>query len=321
MIRKSIIYAAAAALALATSPALAAQDPPTSPKGSQGTAGARPNPSGGSSGSAVSRPSGGSSSGSSTSSSAGSSSSGGSSVSRPSGSSSSDGYRAPARPERRPENRAVARDRGTNSDSGDRRRVNSPAGASASSGDDSDGRRAVPAYSRPREGRPTVGSANERRFPAPRPGDGGSGYYYDPYYRYSYYYNRYPGNYYWPGYGFGVGYFYDPWMWGSFSPYGGGYYDPYYAGGSGGYSTYRQGAYRSTGALRLKVKPNQGQVFVDGYYVGEIDSFDGVFQRLTIEEGPHRVEIRAPGFETVQFEVMVIPGETVTYKGELKRIQ
>ena len=33
------------------------------------------------------------------------------------------------------------------------------------------------------------------------------------------------------------------------------------------------------------------------------------------------VEIRAEGFETGQFDVMVTPGETVTYKGELKRIQ
>ena len=75
------------------------------------------------------------------------------------------------------------------------------------------------------------------------------------------------------------------------------------------------------GAIRLKVKPTNAQVFIDGYYVGVVDSFDGAFQRLSIESGSHRVEIRAEGYETAQFEVMVMPGETMTYKGELKRIQ
>ena len=59
---------------------------------------------------------------------------------------------------------------------------------------------------------------------------------------------------------------------------------------------------------------------MDGYFVGVVDSFDGVFQKLAVEAGTHRVEIRADGFEPAQFEIMVTPGETITYKGELKRI-
>jgi hypothetical protein len=141
---------------------------------------------------------------------------------------------------------------------------------------------------------------------------------YDYYYnRYNYYYSYYPYGYYWPGYGYGLGYFYDPWMWGS--PYGyGGYYDPYYGGGGG---AYYQSHYGDLGSLRLRVKPNNAQVFVDGYFMGEIDNFDGTFQKLTLESGVHRIEIRAEGYEPVQFEVKVVPGETITYKGDLKRIQ
>ena len=286
-------------------------------KGREGQA--RPNPSGSSTGSAVSRPSGGSGGGTSSSPSGGEgSSSAGSSVSRPSsgGDNSSSGVRAPSRPERRDDARAVPR--GSGSSSYDQTRRVAPAGTTASAGDDNgDRRRAVPAYSRPRDGRTPVGQAVTRQG---RPLDRerlGIGYYYDPFNRYRYYYNRYPYGYYWPGYGFNVGYFYDPWMWGYYSPYGyGGYSDPY--GGYGG-GSYSRRQYRDTGSLRLKVKPEHGQVYVDGYYVGEVDSFDGVFQRLPIEAGTHRIEIRAEGFEPAQFEVMVIPGETVTYKGELKR--
>jgi hypothetical protein len=169
----------------------------------------------------------------------------------------------------------------------------------------------VPAYARPRDGRPITGTAVPRTS---RPPTIDGGYYYDPFYRYSYYYNRYPYGYFWPGYGLGVGYFYDPWMWGYSSPY-------YYGGGGYSGSYYSRREARDIGAVRLKVKPEHGQVYVDGYYVGEVDSFDGVFQRLSLESGAHRIEIRAEGYATETFEVMVIPGETITYKGELKRVQ
>ncbi len=52
-----------------------------------------------------------------------------------------------------------------------------------------------------------------------------------------------------------------------------------------------------------------------------VDSFDGTFQRLGIEGGGHRIELKAEGYEPLQFEVLITPGETVTYKGEMKRIQ
>jgi hypothetical protein len=323
MSRRTIAtYAAVAAFALASGPALGAQDRPNPGSQSSGSAGARPNSGGGNSGSAVSRPSGGGSSGGSTSSSSGSSgSSRGSSASGFTSGGDSDGYR-PARPERRPEartegSRAVPRS-GQSATSGDRRRV-APGDAAASAGDNADPRRrAVPTYARPRDGRTVTGSAIDRRLAPPTyPG----GIYVNPYYRYNYYYNRYPYGYYWPAYGFGLGYFYDPWMWG-YGP--GNYYDPYYYGGyggGGGTVRYREGEYRPVGSLRLKVQPREAQVYVDGYYVGEVDSFDGMFQKLTIEEGAHRIEIRATGFETAQFEVIIIPGETITYKGDMKRMQ
>lgn len=173
--------------------------------------------------------------------------------------------------------------------------------------DDSRGRRAVPSAqgARPRDGRPTSGVAVDR-FTTPVREDRFLRYY-DPFYSYSYYSGRYPYGYYWPGYGYGIGYFYDPWMWGG--------YDPYYSGGGYRYSYDR---HADLGAVRLKVKPTHAQVFVDGYFVGEVDDFDGVFQRLTLESGPHRIEIRAPGHETQHFEVLITPGQTITYKGDLR---
>ena len=314
MTRRAVTsWATAAVLALNVAPAWARQSkerPESRPSNGNNT------------GTAVSRPSGGGSGGSSGSASSGSSSSsGGSRSSMPSGGGSSADRSeriGPRAPERRSDDRAVSRaDQGRSSTAG---RASSSAPVTADAAGDQ--RRAVPAYSRPRDGRTPVGEAVSRRFPPPVRGNSGNIYYpyYDPFYGYSSRYGYY--GYYGPwfsGYGYGLGYFYDPWGYNYYSPYDMGYgYSGYGYGRSRG-EYYGRG--RDVGQLRLKVKPENGQVYVDGYYVGDVDSFDGVFQRLTIEAGAHRVEIRAAGFQTVTFDVMVTPGETVTYKGEMKRIR
>jgi len=112
---------------------------------------------------------------------------------------------------------------------------------------------------------------------------------------------------------------YYPWAYGGLG-FGGyyGYYDPWW---DGPYQpTYGGGGYDYDGALRLKVKPRQASVYVDGYFAGQVDDFDGVFQRLKIESGPHRVEVRFDGYETLSFDVRIQPDRTVTYTGELKQL-
>lgn len=198
----------------------------------------------------------------------------------------------------------------------------------ATSGD-SGGSRAVPRGERPRDGRATVGQAVPRTRPPYGGGGGGGGVYY-------------PGDYYWwsrpsylYGYGaLGLGYFYyDPFWWGV--PYAG-YGYPYYGGGYpyGGYSGYPYGGgyygsggsyqapsgYEGVGQLRLKVTPKDADVYVDGYRVGIVTNFDGMFQRLDLTAGPHKVEIRKDGYETLSIDVRILPDETTTYEGELKPV-
>ena len=164
----------------------------------------------------------------------------------------------------------------------------------------------VPTYARPRDGHNPVGTAVPRGTVPAAPTGGGGGIYN-------------------PGYYGGYGY-YDPWGYGygdayggGYSGYYGGYNDPWY----GGYPTYPQSTYTSTdeGSLKLKIKPRQAEVYVDGYSVGVVDDFDGMFQRLHLDSGTHRIEVRAPGFEPLEFEVRITPEHTTTYTGELKKIQ
>jgi hypothetical protein len=121
-----------------------------------------------------------------------------------------------------------------------------------------------------------------------------------------YYGGFYPWGY--AGLGFGgyyAGYYgyYDPWL-----------YDPYYA------PAYIPVA-DDEGTLRLKVKPRDAMVYVDGYYAGRVDDFDGVFQRLHIDPGAHTIEVRADGYEPLTFNIDVRRYRSTTYSGTLKKIE
>ena len=279
-----------------------------------------------------------SSGGSSSSSSGGSSSDGGRSgysspsVMSPSSSSGSDYVSVPVRPNQMEREQGGPRGgprsggssasravpRGSDSAAGSPSSTSRTAGGGSSG--DSPSRNAVPAYSRPSDGRQGTGTAIDRPY-----GYYGGGNSTTIVYRYPSYY----GNYFYPGYAFGLGYFYDP-SW--YDPYyygglyGGGYGGGYYGGGTaygGGYQGTGSTSYGGgpQGSLRLKIKPREGQVYVDGFFVGAVDDFDGTFQKLNIDAGGHRIEIKAPGHETISFEVLITPNETVTYKGELPRVQ
>jgi hypothetical protein len=203
----------------------------------------------------------------------------------------------------------------------------------SSSENNSSGTREVPTWSRPRGDRPQTGTATDRVGPPPNDNHGYYGGRYDDPYAY------YGGGYYSPyyscgyafygcGYGAGYGYSYYPFAFGmgyglysgfGWNPYVGDPMEPYYAG-SGGYSS---GVYntREQGNLKLKVKPRNAKVYVDGYFVGLVDQFDGAFQKLPLNGGRHKVEVRADGFETAEFDVLITPDQTVTFQGDLKRIQ
>lgn len=151
-------------------------------------------------------------------------------------------------------------------------------------------------YSRPRGDRPQTGTAVERRDgDRPRTVIVDRGGYYGGFYPWG-----------WGGLGLGGYYgYYDPW---------GGWYDPYPPGG------YAYG-YGYDGALKLKVKPRDAEVFVDGYFAGSVDDYDGVFQQLRLEPGPHRIEVLLDGYEPLSFEVRILPNRTITYKGDLERLE
>ena len=116
-------------------------------------------------------------------------------------------------------------------------------------------------------------------------------YYYAPYYH-PYYYAPYFSGFYW-----GVG-------WGWYAP---GYYP---------YPPYYQGWYSDESSLRVQVKPTDAEVFVDGYFAGKVDSYDGLFQRLHLPPGEHVIEIFHEQYRPIREPMRFAPRESY----ELKRV-
>jgi hypothetical protein len=104
--------------------------------------------------------------------------------------------------------------------------------------------------------------------------------------------------------------------------YYGSFYDPYYFGFYGQYPYpypyYGRFAYDDTGAARLEVKPRNAQVYVDGYFVGLVDDFDGTFQRLNIDAGEHDLQVYLPGYQTFAQKVLFVRGRTLKLAADLQ---
>ena len=73
--------------------------------------------------------------------------------------------------------------------------------------------------------------------------------------------------------------------------------------------------YYAAGAdVRVLVAVKDAEVYVDGYYAGIVDDFDGVFQRLTVPPGGHEFVLYREGFRTVRQTVYVQPGATFSLR-------
>ena len=89
-----------------------------------------------------------------------------------------------------------------------------------------------------------------------------------------------------------------------YGPYG---YGPY---GYGPWLAPAYGGYGYSSAVRLEVDPEETEVYVDGYYTGVVDSFDGFLQRLRLPPGEHEIELYLEGHESVRQTLYLAPGET-----------
>jgi PEGA domain-containing protein len=110
-------------------------------------------------------------------------------------------------------------------------------------------------------------------------------FYYGPYYR-PYLFAPFYGSYFYGSY------FYPPFSWYSYAPVGYGF-----------------GVFDGT-SLRVQVTPRDTEVFIDNYYAGTADDFDGLFQRLHLGPGAHDITLWREGYRTVRQRVYIQPTGT-----------
>ena len=100
------------------------------------------------------------------------------------------------------------------------------------------------------------------------------------------------------------------------------YADPLYGEGQYGYPI-RPYGYRFAepdASVRIEVKPKQAEVFVDGYYAGIVDDYDGAFQRLHVSPGEHEIELWLDGYRTMKQKVYLTRDNTFHIKYSMERL-
>jgi len=73
------------------------------------------------------------------------------------------------------------------------------------------------------------------------------------------------------------------------------------------------------GSVRLLVHPDQAAVYVDGYFAGIVDDFDGLFQRLDLPPGEHEIALKLKGYRTHRASLYAVPGRNINIRYEMVR--
>jgi len=75
----------------------------------------------------------------------------------------------------------------------------------------------------------------------------------------------------------------------------------------------------NSGGVSFEITPSTAEVYVDGTYAGTAGSFGPSSQPLGLTPGHHRLELRAPGYESMVIDADIITGQVIPYQGTLQR--
>jgi hypothetical protein len=101
------------------------------------------------------------------------------------------------------------------------------------------------------------------------------------------------------------GYFYDPF----FGPY------PWWPRTA--YPYWYVPRYDLRAQVRVRATPHEAAVYVDGFYAGLVEDFDGIFERLPLTPGGHDITLYLAGHATARWRLYLQPGSDVTVRATL----
>lgn len=68
----------------------------------------------------------------------------------------------------------------------------------------------------------------------------------------------------------------------------------------------------------IEAVPSVAQVFVDGFYMGLAEEFGLRGRALDLTFGTHRIELKAAGYETLSFNVVIEANRILRYRGDMQ---
>jgi hypothetical protein len=84
------------------------------------------------------------------------------------------------------------------------------------------------------------------------------------------------------------------------------------------YPAYRYAA--PDASVRFDVKPKETMVYIDGYYAGLVDDYDGAFQRLRTAPGGHELTLYLEGYRTHSERVYLSVDNTLKFRHRMERL-
>lgn len=73
-------------------------------------------------------------------------------------------------------------------------------------------------------------------------------------------------------------------------------------------------------SVKFDVKPREAAVYIDGYYAGLVDDYDGAFQRLRTAPGGHEITLYLEGYRTYSEKVYLAADNTFKMKHRLEKL-
>ncbi len=73
-------------------------------------------------------------------------------------------------------------------------------------------------------------------------------------------------------------------------------------------------------SVRVQVRPSDASVYVDGFFAGKVDEFDGAFQRLHVQPGQHEIVVYLEGYRSLRERLYLSPNSTRRVEGRLEKL-
>ena len=113
------------------------------------------------------------------------------------------------------------------------------------------------------------------------------------------------------GHVFVGGYFYDP------------FYGPYPWWPRFGYPYWYYPVFDDRADVKLRVTPEEAEqaaVYIDGFYAGIVDDFNGTFEGLPVTPGGHRIVLYLEGYRTISQHVYLRAASTFKLRGTMEKL-